>query len=76
MRRNTNAEEYGTHGNFENVLSSAADVFKLYIKSTYNIGKLIVLQGTWFTTICIIERGIERSWGDATNGAENLDRLP
>ena len=51
MRRNTNAEEYGTHGNFENVLSSAADVFKLYIKSTYNIGKLIVLQGSWFTTI-------------------------
>ena len=47
MRRNTDAENYGTQGNFS-----------LFFRVVYNrfivpIEKLIVLLGSWFTTIGI-----------------------
>ena len=48
----------------------------LYNRLTISMGRLIVLQGIWFTTIGIIERCIERLWGVSRNGTGNLDGLP
>ena len=70
MRRNTDAEKYGTQGNLSLFL------LVLYNQLIIALGKLIVLQGSWFTTIGIIERCIERCWGVARNGTGNLDGLP
>ena len=36
----------------------------------------MVLQGGRFTTVGIMEHGIERSWGVAWNGTGNYDGLP
>ena len=60
--RNTDADKYGTQG-----------ILSLFFLVRYNqliisIGKLIVLQGSWFTTIGTIERCIERCWGVGRNG--------
>ena len=66
MRRNTDAEKYGTQGNLSLFL------LVLYNQLIIALGKLIVLQGSWFTTIGIIERCIERYRGVARNGTGTL----
>ena len=70
LHLNLNAEKYGTQGNTSSLF------FVLYNQPIISMGKLIVLQGSWFTTIGIMERCIERRWGVARNGTGNLDGLP
>ena len=48
----------------------------LYNQLTIYTGKLIVLQGSWFTTIGIMESCIQCCGGVARNGTGNLDGLP
>ena len=69
MPRNTYAEIYGTQGNLSLLF------LILYNQLIISLGKLIVWQGSWFTTLGFIERCIERCWGDARNGTGNLDGL-
>ena len=66
LQYNLGAEKYGPRGNLS--LFFLVQYNKLVIS--------IVLQGSWFTTIGIIERCIERCWGVARNGTGNLDGLP
>ena len=63
-------EKYGTQGSLSLIF------LVLYNQLIISIEKLIALQGSWFTTIDIMERCIERCWGVAKNGTGNLDGLP